>query len=43
MEQKLEVREEKLLKEVERAENEGKKYEVAAQKFMMAGVTVGAH
>ena len=40
MEQRLEVREEKLVKAVEQAENEGKKYEAAAaatQKFVGVG------
>ena len=46
MEQRLEVREEKLVKAVEQAKNEGKRYETAAaaaQNFASGGVGVGAH
>ncbi len=40
MEQRLEVREDKLVKAVERAENEGRKYEVAAAAHVVATTAV---
>jgi len=44
MEQRLEVREEKLTKTVEHAENEGKRYEVAAAAAQnLVAASVGAH
>lgn len=42
----MEVREDKLVKAVEQAENEGKRYEAAAsaaQNFVTTAVGVGAH
>jgi len=41
MEQRLEVREGKLVKAVERAESEGRKYEAAAAAHAVTTTTVG--
>jgi hypothetical protein len=43
MEQRLEVREEKLVKAVEQAENEGRRYEAAAVAAQNLVAAVGAH